>query len=104
MSAEEKAGLTKSGEEGEEEAGEQYDPISIGSLFRFANGVDMFLLVFGSIGACLQGAAMPAFSLVFGEVRPHPRPRTLPRVLPPLSCGLLPAARAYLHCAGRCFS
>ena len=98
MSAEEKAGLTKSGKEGEEEAGEQYEPISIGSLFRFANGVDMLLLIFGSIGACLQGAAMPAFSLIFGEVRPHPRPRTLP-----LSCGLLPAA-VYLLCAGRCIS
>ena len=68
MSAEEKAGLTKSGEE---DTGEQYEPISVGSLFRFANGVDMFLLVFGSIGACLQGAAMPAFSLIFGEVRTY---------------------------------
>ena len=41
----------------------------VGSLFRFANGTDTFLLVFGTIGACLQGAAMPAFSLIFGEVR-----------------------------------
>ena len=66
MSADEKKGLVK--DEAEEEEGQQFDPISVGSLFRFADGLDYFLLIFGSLGATAQGAAMPAFSLVFGEL------------------------------------
>eukprot|EP00741_Cyanophora_paradoxa_P003931 tig00000741_g3824.t1 len=43
--------------------------VSLGTLlFRFATPMDKFIMFLGSVGAVINGAAMPAFSLIFGEI------------------------------------
>eukprot|EP01115_Flamella_aegyptia_P000877 TRINITY_DN1130_c0_g1_i3.p1 TRINITY_DN1130_c0_g1~~TRINITY_DN1130_c0_g1_i3.p1 ORF type:complete len:523 (+),score=224.36 TRINITY_DN1130_c0_g1_i3:102-1670(+) len=42
--------------------------VSIATLFRYANGFDYLLMFFGALGAMGQGAIMPSFSLIFGEL------------------------------------
>ena len=41
---------------------------SFGSLFRFADGLDIFLVIIGALGAIGVGGALPAFSLLFGDL------------------------------------
>lgn len=49
------------------------DSVSIGSvpfwkLFSFADRLDFILIALGTLGACVHGAAIPIFFLVFGRV------------------------------------
>lgn len=37
-------------------------------MFRFADTFDKFLMIIGSIGAAGAGAAMPCFSLLWGNM------------------------------------
>ena len=53
------------------EAKAENDPdgtISFFQLFRFASKKDWFLIVIGTIASLVNGAAMPLFSLLFGDV------------------------------------
>ena len=42
-------------------------PVSYASLFRFASPVDVLLVVLGLLGGLCSGAAMPLFSVLFGN-------------------------------------
>jgi hypothetical protein len=42
--------------------------ISWFSLYKGAEGADVFAIVLGLLGACINGLVFPAFSFVFGEV------------------------------------
>lgn len=46
----------------------EIDSIGFFELFRFADGFDKLLMVFGSIAAAATGAAIPAFSLLWGNM------------------------------------
>lgn len=46
----------------------EVDGVSFFSLFRFADGYDKFLMTAGSIAAAATGAAIPAFSLLWGNM------------------------------------
>lgn len=37
-------------------------------MFRFATGLDYFLMILGSLGAIAVGAAMPAFAFIWGKM------------------------------------
>ena len=39
-----------------------------GSLFRFADGCDIFMVILGVLGAIVSGGMLPAFSLLFGDL------------------------------------
>lgn len=54
--------------DGEAAAEEEAPQVPIGELFRYADGVDKFLMVFGGICAFLNGGGMPGFSEVFGRL------------------------------------
>ena len=69
MSKAEKSALVEppaKAKDGEEE--EDIELVPISNLFRFADGTDKLLILLGSLGGCAAGAAMPAFSLVFGDL------------------------------------
>jgi ATP-binding cassette subfamily B (MDR/TAP) protein 1 len=44
------------------------DAVGFFKLFRFADRIDMFLMVIGSIAALADGAAMPLFVLLWGNM------------------------------------
>ena len=37
-------------------------------MFRFATGLDYFLMIIGAIGAAGVGAALPAFAFLWGRM------------------------------------
>ncbi|GAV06617.1 hypothetical protein RvY_16576 [Ramazzottius varieornatus] len=43
-------------------------PVPFLSLFRFATGLDIALMIIGSICACITGLAWPAMNVVFGDM------------------------------------
>lgn len=47
---------------------QQTKTASFSSLFRFADGLDIFLVILGALGAIGVGGALPAFSLLFGDL------------------------------------
>jgi len=47
---------------------ENYGKSSTSSLFRFANKFDYLLMIVGSIGSMIGGAALPLFALFWGEM------------------------------------
>eukprot|EP01116_Phalansterium_solitarium_P018479 TRINITY_DN489_c0_g5_i3.p1 TRINITY_DN489_c0_g5~~TRINITY_DN489_c0_g5_i3.p1 ORF type:complete len:834 (+),score=296.91 TRINITY_DN489_c0_g5_i3:121-2622(+) len=47
---------------------EKEPKVGFGQLFRFADGIDIALIILGAIGALGHGCLMPAFSLIFGEL------------------------------------
>jgi len=49
-------------------AAEEVPMVSYGELFQYADGIDKALMIVGSIAAFINGAGMPAFSEVFGEL------------------------------------
>lgn len=56
-------------EEDEEEEDEAVGPRSVGlfGLFRYAVMLDFVLILFGSIGALINGGSLPFYSLLFGK-------------------------------------
>lgn len=44
------------------------EEVKFSKLFRFATGYDKLLLTIGSLAAFVNGAALPLFSLIFGEM------------------------------------
>ncbi|GAB6020134.1 hypothetical protein CHUAL_002862 [Chamberlinius hualienensis] len=43
-------------------------PVSMFQLFRFAEGIEIFLLIFGMLCATAQGLCMPAMTILFGDM------------------------------------
>eukprot|EP01132_Coremiostelium_polycephalum_P000417 gene417-527_t len=56
---------SKDGKKGEEPVGPQ---VSFFSMFRYAKPFDYFLMILGTLGAIANGVAMPAMSIVFGQL------------------------------------
>ena len=46
----------------------EVEAVGFCSLFRFADGYDRILMIIGSIAAAANGAALPAFSLLWGSM------------------------------------
>eukprot|EP01113_Clastostelium_recurvatum_P006565 TRINITY_DN1297_c0_g1_i1.p1 TRINITY_DN1297_c0_g1~~TRINITY_DN1297_c0_g1_i1.p1 ORF type:complete len:1417 (-),score=461.68 TRINITY_DN1297_c0_g1_i1:319-4464(-) len=65
---EDKDGKGKGKGKGKKKAEEKPPMVSFFSLFRFADSLDIFLMVVGSLAAAANGAAMPLFSLIFGRL------------------------------------
>eukprot|EP00164_Ancoracysta_twista_P001384 GFYU01001804.1.p1 GENE.GFYU01001804.1~~GFYU01001804.1.p1 ORF type:complete len:1235 (+),score=430.50 GFYU01001804.1:168-3872(+) len=60
--------VEKKNPEEEEEEDVLKNMIPYSSLFRYSTGLDFILMVVGTIGAAVNGAAMPGFALIFGEL------------------------------------
>ncbi|KAF5186151.1 Abc transporter b family member [Thalictrum thalictroides] len=57
------------GKEGEDiKAEKKAQRISFLKLFSFADSLDYILMILGSVGACVHGAAMPVFIVFFGQL------------------------------------
>jgi hypothetical protein len=55
-----------------DKAAEAEGTVSFLSLYQYADVLDYFALTLGVLGALANGFVLPAFSLVFGEVRSSP--------------------------------
>ncbi|KAF5938715.1 hypothetical protein HYC85_022974 [Camellia sinensis] len=48
--------------------GKKPKKVPLMKLFAFANAFDYFLMLVGSIGACIHGASVPVFFIFFGKL------------------------------------
>lgn len=50
------------------EADDKVNTVPFQKLFVFADGIDMLLMIIGSIGASANGVSMPLMAVIFGDM------------------------------------